>query len=203
MWQRLRGTLTNMIPAAATGDLGDTMALLSNPESPINKGTFAVPFQMTDRTYWIMDGTATAIMQQIMMGTYEVSRRSFLPTWVSSVVLGCPNGRNDDYGGVCRNLGSNYNNVAYGPYQGVNLQSPISDLTDTMPFTPNITFPRAQCFAAYNPTNNNGPGSIGRGSGTSGASQRLCIILLFTRRLNAHIVRTSSHTLFSFRLAHL
>lgn len=158
MWNRLRGTLTNMIPAAATGDAGDTMALLSNPDFFFNKGVYAVPFQMTDRTYWILHGTATALMQQIMMGTYEVPKYSFASTWVENIMLRC-----ESRGESCTE-GS-------GPYWAFNRLSPITpDGTEKMLFKPNITFPGAECFAAYNPTENNGPGTIGRGSGTSGES---------------------------------
>lgn len=162
VWQQLRGTLTNMIPAGATGAAADTMALLSDPSSAINKGTNAVPFNMTDRTYWISNGTATANMQQIMMGTYQVNLTSFLPTSVTSVVLGCPQ---------TNIVLIDRFRSAYGPYLGQNTwKPPASDKPTPMPFQPNITFPSAQCFAASNPTTNNGPGTIGRGSGTSGTS---------------------------------
>ena len=164
MWNRLRGTLTNMIPAAVTGDAGDTMALLSNPDFFFNKGVYAVPFQMTDRTYWILHGTATALMQQIMMGTADISLNNYATTWVESVTLGCPN---EEFGG-CTNKWSD--SARWGPYWAFNRQSPTTDLYRRMNFEPNITFPGAQCFAAYNPTEINGPGTIGRGSGTSGTS---------------------------------
>lgn len=153
-WQQLRGTLTNMIPAAASGVGGDTMALLSDPSSVINKGTNAVPFNMTDRTYWINNATATAYMQQIMMGASQVKLSTFLQTIVKSVLL-------SDL--------PDYKNHPFGPFLGQNRLSSRDD-NATMTFQPNITFPGAQCFAASNPTNVTGP--IGRGSGTSGA----CIV---------------------------
>ena len=170
VWSRLRGTLTNMIHADATGDAGDTMALLSNPDFFYNKGVYAVPFQMTDRPYWILHGTATALLQQIMMGTVEISVNNFAKTWVESVLLGCPLGLPDCDG-------------RWGPYWAFNGQSPKStDSTTKMRFMPNITFPGAQCFAAHNPTQNNGPGTVGRGSGTSGALLwRLSVSLLCDR----------------------
>lgn len=161
IWQELRGTLTNMIPAASIGDAGDTMALLSDPNSIINVGTFAEAFNMTDRTYWITNATALANMQQIVMGTYQVNLTSFLGTNTQSVVLGCPDIEN----GICAEGEASVN---FGPLYGSNTFTPASDSPGTMPFTPDISFPGAQCFAAYNPTNNNGPGTIGRGSGTSG-----------------------------------
>ena len=160
VWQQLRGTLTNMIPADATGANGDTMALLSLNTSVINQGTYAVPFNMTDRTYWINSATATANMENIMMGTYKVDLKSFQGTNVQSVILGTKawtGGKTLD---------------TYGPFFGSNTQKPASGVgsSDTMLFEPSITFPGAQCFAAPNPTSNTGPGTIGRGSGTSGAS---------------------------------
>ena len=158
VWQPLRGTLTNMIPAAATGLAGDTMALLSDPSSVINQGTYAVSFNMTDRTYWITNGTALANMQQIMMGTYKVNRTSFLGTNVESVIVYPEQNQNN-----------------YGPFLGVNMQKPASDSSETLPFEPSITFPGSQCFAASNPTNITGPRTIGRGSGTSGVSLRMCV----------------------------
>jgi hypothetical protein len=179
VWQTLRGTLTNMIPAGATGPAGDTMALLTVNTSVINQGTNAVPFDMTDRTYWINNATATANMQQIMMGTYEVNRTSFLRTKTLSLVLGCPAG--DDGKGNCKDLQRKdfFNPNTYGPFEARNKQSPASEASGSsgkkMPFAPNITFPSAQCFAATNPTSNNGAGTIGRGSGTSGASRRPCV----------------------------
>ena len=154
VWQPLRGTLTNMIPATATGAAADTMALLSDPASIINKGTYAVSFNMTDRTYWIINGTATANMRQIMMGTYLVTLTSFLQTHVMSVVL-----KGDPW--------------PWGPMLSNNTQSPSPDSSGAMSFQPIITFPGAQCFAASNPIDNNG--EIGRGSGTSGASRRTCV----------------------------
>ena len=165
VWQQLRGTLTNMIPAAATGAAGDTMALLSDNTSSINLGTFAVPFNMVDRTYWITNATAMAIMQQIMMGTYQVNRTSFLDTTVQSVILDTWRLKQNQ-GGVGR---IDPPKPQWGPFYGLNKQSP-GNPEGPMPFSPNITFPGAQCFAATNPTSNDGAGTVGRGSGTSGAS---------------------------------
>ena len=164
IWQELRGTLTNMIPAASIGDAGDTMALLSDPNSIINSGTFVEAFNMTDRTYWITNATALANMQQIMMGTYQVNLTSFLGTNTQSVTLVC----SDIDNGQCFLGTAGSGRVNYGPALTSNTFTPASDSPGTMPFTPDISFPGAQCFAAYNPTNNNGPGTIGRGSGTSG-----------------------------------
>ena len=172
IWQELRGTLTNMIPAASIGDAGDTMALLSDPNSIINSGTFVEAFNMTDRTYWITNATALANMQQITMGTYKVNLTSFLGTNTQSVMLGCPYTSN---GGSECSLDNLNQYVNYGPVYTSNTFTPASDSPGTMPFTPSISFPGAQCFAAYNPTNNNGPETIGRGSGTSGK----CIIVRY------------------------
>lgn len=181
VWQQLRGTLSNMIPAAATGVAADTMALLSDPSSVINMGTYAVAFNMTDRTYWITNATATANMQQLMMGTYTVGLESFLGTTVQSVQLNCNGGGGNcplpssasPSPGMYQGCGQGASSIPYGPALSINEQSPETygpSLNDTMPFEPSITFPGAQCFAASNPTNKNGPGTIGRGSGTSGTS---------------------------------
>jgi hypothetical protein len=178
VWQPLRGTLTKMIPAAATGAAADTMALLSNNASVINKGTYAVAFNMVDRTYWIVNATATANMQQIMMGTYQVNLTSFLGTTVQSVILSA-------YAPPLPFSGS----PGYGPFLGKNTQSPHTGPSGSMRFQPNITFPGAQCFAATNPTSNNGPGTVGRGSGTSGAS----ICTYVCRWLCAAFCRPSPH----------
>ena len=155
-WAFLRGTLTNMIPSTAIGDNGDTMALLEQATSRINTGTNAVPMGgMMDRLYWIVNGTAQVDMQQLALGTFTPKTNSWATTWVLEFIQGC----------IYQGWFST-ETCGYG-YQTVQRMRD-SDSSESMPFTPAISFPGSQCFAGYNPTTNNGKGSIGRGSGTSG-----------------------------------
>ena len=136
------------------------MALLEQNTSFINQVDGVVPFiDMMDRLYWIVNSTATTYMQQIALGTFDAQQLNFLATWVSEVVQVYEISETDD-GGEFASYFYPLLDMYKSPATGVPNPS--------MPFLPAINFTAAQCFAGYNPTNNNGQGTIGRNAGPSG-----------------------------------
>lgn len=147
VWTPLRGVLTNMIPPTSIENDGDTMALLELQNSTIYAGTYAVPLKgMMDRLYWIVNSTAKASVQEIVLKTFTPNNNDWQTTYVHELAT-------DMYRG--------------SGYMIVQREPPAKD-PKNMKFSPGIDLPQAQCFAGYNPTKESGPGSIGRGSGTSG-----------------------------------
>lgn len=163
VWAQLRGMATTLVPATAVGDAGDTMALLQQNGSVFNQIDYVAPFfGMMDRLYWITGGLAATFMREIALGTYYPDILDFVATNVYENAVFTYNNDDDKY----ESTGKVFYNVAQ--YSTITRNPSSNSDAGQMPFNPTIELFNSQCFAGYNPTNNSGVGSIGRGAGTSG-----------------------------------
>lgn len=123
-WQALRGKLSATNPNGVLDD-GDTLALLEKGDPTTGSPGFA---HMTDRLWWIVNGTTTVNMKDVAMGLQGLPSKKdgFVKTYVKYASLWVPN----------RHV----------------LPSDVNDRIGNFDFRPSgFALPAAQCFAAYNP----------------------------------------------------